>query len=278
MTGGWGAGGIFSGLTSLFGNGSAPGDLGGIFGRKGGNGKGKGNGGGEGDGTEGVSPAGASEAVIGTMGRGKSAGGVLAKLKGSSVAADALTAPGDANATGVLEITLLQNGTDYDVAFTACISLSTDAAPTALTLNSGSAGTTGATLLDFSTAMGADGMSPPAWTSVASPSPGSGPMGHAWGRLQRAAGRSALVAGLHTFTLTGVWRAAATVAAADGVQTVKDVALAVVAQPPPSMLCSLLRASRLCATEMGMTTFVEPPTESVVRGPAAYMRIGLCHV
>ncbi|CAI5488370.1 unnamed protein product, partial [Closterium sp. Naga37s-1] len=123
------------------------------------------------------------------------------------------------------------NGTDYDVAFTVRISLSSDAAPTALTLNSGSAVTTGATLLDFSTATGADGASPPAWTSAASASPGSGPMGRAWGRLQRAVGRSARTAGLHTFTLTGVWRAAATVAAADGVQTVKDVALAVVAQP-----------------------------------------------
>ncbi|CAI5485827.1 unnamed protein product [Closterium sp. Naga37s-1] len=163
--------------------------------------------------------------------RGKSAGGVLAQLRGSSVAADALTAPGDANATGVLEITLLQNGTDYDVAFTARISLSTDAAPTALTLNSGTAATTGAALLDFSTATGTDGASPPAWTSAASPSPGSGPMGRAWGRLQRAVGRSARLAGLHTFTLTGVWRAAATVAAEDGVQTVKDVALALVMQP-----------------------------------------------
>ncbi|CAI5485800.1 unnamed protein product [Closterium sp. Naga37s-1] len=183
-----------------------------------GNGKGQGNGQGNGRG-------------LGWGKRGKSAGGVLAQLRGSSVAADALTAPGDANATGVLEITLLQNGTDYDVAFTARISLSTDAAPTALTLNSGSAATTGAALLDFSTATGTDGASPPAWTSTAAPSPGSGPMGRAWGRLQHAVGRSARVAGLHTFTLTGVWRAAATVAAADGVQTVKDVALAVVAQP-----------------------------------------------
>ncbi|CAI5940401.1 unnamed protein product [Closterium sp. NIES-64] len=169
--------------------------------------------------------------AVGQCMRSKSAGGVLAQLRGSSVAADALTAPGDANATGVLEITLLQNGTDYDVAFTARISLSTDAAPTALTLNSGTAATTGAALLDFSTATGTDGASPPAWTSAASPSPGSGPMGRAWGRLQRAVGRSARLAGLHTFTLTGVWRAAATVAAEDGVQTVKDVALALVMQP-----------------------------------------------
>ncbi|CAI5462781.1 unnamed protein product [Closterium sp. Yama58-4] len=247
LTGGWGAGGVFSGLTKLFGNDTVPGDLGGIFGRKGGNGKGKGRGrmarslaavatsnrvnqqGGNGKGKGQGQGQGRG---VGWGKRGKGAGGVLAQLKGSSVAADALTAPGDANATGVLDITLLQNGTDYDVAFTARISLSTDAAPTALTLNSGSAGTTGATLLDFSTATGADGASPPAWTSVASPSPGSGPMGRAWGRLQRAVGRSARVAGLHTFTLTGVWRAAATVAAADGVQTVKDVALAVVVQPP----------------------------------------------
>ncbi|CAI7830042.1 unnamed protein product [Closterium sp. NIES-54] len=246
FTGGWGAGGmIFSGLIKLFGNDTVPGDLGGIFGRKGGNGKGKGRG-----------RMARSLAAVATSNRvnqqgagngkgkgqgqgrglgwgkgGKSVGGVLAQLRGSSVAANALTAPGDANATGVLEITLLQNGTDYDVAFTARISLSTDAVPTALTLNSGSAATTGATLLDFSTATGADGASPPAWTSAASASPGSGPMGRAWGRLQRTVGRSARTAGRHTFTLTAVWRAAATVAAADGVQTVKDVALAVVAQP-----------------------------------------------
>ncbi|CAI5520172.1 unnamed protein product [Closterium sp. Naga37s-1] len=87
---------------------------------------------------------------------------------------------------------------------------------------------------------GVDGTSPPAWTSsgaASSSSPGSNnPMGRAWGRLQRAVGvrrPAAGAAGLNTFTLTGVWRAAGTVAAAadGGVQTVRDVALAVAVQP-----------------------------------------------
>ncbi|GJP41668.1 hypothetical protein CLOM_g1310 [Closterium sp. NIES-68] len=261
FTGGWGQGGILSGISILFGNGSTPGDLGEIFGRKGGNGKGKGNGKGNGKGRGRMARSLAAVAtsnranVMGTgngkrqgqgngqgMGkgkgqsngwgkRGKSAGGVLAQLRGSSVVDDAMAATGDGNAAGVLEITLLQNGTDYDVAFTARISLSGPGAPTALTLNSGTAATNGSPLLDFSTATAADGASPPAWTTVASPSPGSGPMGRAWGRLQRTLGRSGRTAGLHTFTLTGMWAAAGSTAAADGVQTVKDVALAVVAQP-----------------------------------------------
>ncbi|GJP86568.1 hypothetical protein CLOP_g16576 [Closterium sp. NIES-67] len=142
-----------------------------------------------------------------------------------------MAATGNGNATGVLEITLLQNGTDYDVAFMARISLSGPGVLIALTLNSGTAATNGLPLLDFSTATAADGASPPAWTTVASPSPGSGPMVRAWGRLQRVWGRSGRTAGLHTFTLTGVWAGAGTTAAADGVQTVKDVALAIVAQP-----------------------------------------------
>ncbi|GJP41671.1 hypothetical protein CLOM_g1312, partial [Closterium sp. NIES-68] len=141
------------------------------------------------------------------------------------------TAAGKETGRAGAEAEAERNSTDYNVTFTARISLSGPGSPTALTLNSGTAATNGPPLLDFSTATAADGASLPAWTTVASPSPGSGPMGRAWGRLQRALGRSGRTAGLHTFTLTGVWAGAGTTAAADGVQTVKDVALAVVAQP-----------------------------------------------